>query len=131
MTTPLLKRLAAAAMVTLASGAHAQSPSPVTREPLMVYAAGSLRAALTALARALEGQAPVEVKLTFGPSGILKERIEGGEPAQVFASANICEKQLVCLGVGSLCAQRQDPGATPAGSRCSRGHFHTQGRPGR
>ncbi len=81
------ERLAAVALtiVTAASTALAQT----AREPLAVFAAGSLRAALTDLAGAFEREAPVAVKLTFGASGLLKDRIEAGEPAQVFASANM------------------------------------------
>jgi molybdate transport system substrate-binding protein len=48
---------------------------------------------MTDLARAFERDAPTTVKLTLGPSGLLKERIESGEPAQVFASANMNHPQ--------------------------------------
>ena len=72
-------------LVTNALTAQAQP----AREPVAVFAAGSLRAALTDLARAFERGAPATVVLTFGASGLLKDRIEAGEPAQVFASANM------------------------------------------
>lgn len=68
-----------------ASAAIAQT----ARDELAVYAAGSLRAAMGDLARAFERGAPTTVKLTLGPSGLLKDRIEKGEAAQVFASANM------------------------------------------
>ena len=55
---------------------------------LQVYAAGSLREAFTAIASAYEAQTGAKVNLTFGASGLLRERIEKGEPAQVFASAD-------------------------------------------
>jgi len=53
-----------------------------------VYAAGSLREALTTMVRQRGGSASPPVVLTFGASGLLRERIERGEPAQVFASAD-------------------------------------------
>lgn len=65
------------------SGAQAQS------SPVQLYAAGSLREALTEVARQFEAQAGQKVGLTFGASGLLRERIEKGEPAQVFASADM------------------------------------------
>lgn len=59
-------------------------------ETVNLYAAGSLKAALTELARAFENSKAggVRVATTFGPSGLLRERIEKGEPAHVFASAD-------------------------------------------
>jgi ABC-type molybdate transport system substrate-binding protein len=53
-----------------------------------VYAAGSLRGPLTEAAQAYEQASGVKVVLVFGASGLLKERIEKGESADVFASAN-------------------------------------------
>ncbi len=68
--------------------------APMTRsdapsaEPVRVYAAGSLREALTAIARDHEARTGQKVALTFGASGLLRERIEQGERAEVFASAD-------------------------------------------
>lgn len=59
------------------------------QEPIRLYAAGSLRSALTEVAKAYEADAKVPVATTFGPSGLLRERIEKGEPAEVFASADM------------------------------------------
>lgn len=56
------------------------------QEPVKLFAAGSLRAAMTELADAF---GPGRVVGTFGPSGLLRDRIVGGEPAEVFASANM------------------------------------------
>ena len=64
-------------------------PTSSTAQPLAVYAAGSLRAALTEVAQAFERQHGSKVALTFGASGLLRDRIAGGEAAQVFASANM------------------------------------------
>jgi molybdenum ABC transporter molybdate-binding protein len=55
-----------------------------------VYAAGSLRAPLMEIARAFEGTQPgTKIEFVFGASGLLRDRIRAGEPAQVFASANM------------------------------------------
>ncbi len=80
MSRPLA--LAVAAMVALAGTAHAQ-------EPVRLYAAGSLRAALSEVAALFETRHVIKVAGTFGASGLLRERIAGGEPAEVFASANM------------------------------------------
>lgn len=54
-----------------------------------MYAAGSLTDAMTELSAAYTRVSGVPVGLTFGASGLLRERIEKGEPAQVFASADL------------------------------------------
>ncbi|MCB2101869.1 MAG: molybdate ABC transporter substrate-binding protein, partial [Rhodobacterales bacterium] len=54
-----------------------------------LYAAGSLRAALGDVAQDFARASGHEVATTFAPSGLLRQRIEKGEPAQVFASANM------------------------------------------
>jgi ABC-type molybdate transport system substrate-binding protein len=58
---------------------------PVVR----VLAAGSLRAAMTEIAAAFQSAANVRVDSSFGPSGVLRERIEKGEQADLFASADM------------------------------------------
>jgi molybdate transport system substrate-binding protein len=76
------------ALASMAVGsAQAQSP------PLQLYAAGSLREAMTAVAQQFEAQNGRKVALTFGASGLLRERIEKGEGAQVFASADMDHPQ--------------------------------------
>lgn len=61
-----------------------EQPSAVVR----VYSAGSLREALTEVAKNYEARTGQKIELTFGASGLLRERIEQGEPAEVFASAD-------------------------------------------
>lgn len=56
---------------------------------LRVYAAGSLCAALTDIASAFTAAGGPPVDTVFGPSGLLRDRIEKGEPAAVFASADL------------------------------------------
>jgi ABC-type molybdate transport system substrate-binding protein len=58
--------------------------TPAGAQELQLLAAGSLRGAMTEIAAAHGG-----VAATFGPSGLLRERIEKGEAADVFASANL------------------------------------------
>src|SRR5258708_22359598 len=58
-------------------------------EPVLLHAAGSLRTALTDVAAAFETATGVGVQAKFGPSGVLKDEIAGGAPADVFASANM------------------------------------------
>lgn len=88
------KELAAAlALVALGlAGCGSAVKAPMTAEasgpPVQVYAAGSLREVFTAIASEHEARTGQKIVLTFGASGLLRERIEKGEPAQVFASAD-------------------------------------------
>jgi molybdate transport system substrate-binding protein len=54
-----------------------------------VLAAGSLRSAFTEIGAAFSSATGVGVQSSFGPSGVLRERIEKGEPADLFASADM------------------------------------------
>jgi molybdate transport system substrate-binding protein len=66
------------------------SSSMASAETIRLYAAGSLRAALTEAARAFEAKGGgLKVETEFAASGLLRERIEKGEPAHVFASAGV------------------------------------------
>src|ERR1700731_1870892 len=58
-------------------------------EPVLLHAAGSLRSALSEVTAAFEAATGVSVQAKFGPSGVLKDGIAGGAPAEVFASANM------------------------------------------
>jgi len=64
------------------------TPAPA-QQPVLLHAAGSLRAALTEVAAAFETGSGVGVQAKFGPSGVLKDEIAGGAAAEVFASANM------------------------------------------
>lgn len=77
--------LAAGALAAAAGSAAAQT------DTVTVYAAGSLRRAMTTIAADFERAAPGrKVQLVFGASGLLLERIrDKGERADVFASANM------------------------------------------
>jgi len=67
----------------------ALAPTMAFADPVRLYAAGSLRGALTDIAKAFEAKTGTAVEAKFGPSGTLKDEIAGGAPAQVFASANM------------------------------------------
>lgn len=76
--------LVAAAVIVMAAA------SPVAaQETVRLHAAGSLRQALTEAAEAYERASGVRVVATFAASGLLRERLAGGEASDVFASANM------------------------------------------
>lgn len=89
-----------ALLATLAITGPAPAQTPLTE--VRVLAAGSLRAALTDSAAAFEAAQPgVKVRLGFGASGLLKDRIAAGEAADVFASANMSHPEaLAAAGKG-------------------------------
>ena len=58
-------------------------------DTVQLYAAGSLRGALTDVTKAFEAKTGNKVEAKFGPSGALRNEIAGGANAQVFASANM------------------------------------------
>lgn len=55
---------------------------------LTLMAAGSLRRAFLPLQTQFTALTGIALNLVFGPAGLLRERIEGGEPCSLFASAN-------------------------------------------
>lgn len=55
---------------------------------LRVLAAGSLRPVWPALMAAFSAQSGMRVDSHFGPAGLLRQRIEQGEPCALFASAS-------------------------------------------
>jgi ABC-type molybdate transport system substrate-binding protein len=78
------------AMSALSVVASLQAQTAQAPDELAVYAAGSLRRALTTIAADFEREAPGrKVRLVFGASGLLLDRIRQGERADVFASANL------------------------------------------
>ena len=71
-------------LTSLVASAGSLAQEPAVR----LYAAGSLRAAMTDLAQSYRAAGGPEVTATFGASGLLRERIEKGEAPEVFASAD-------------------------------------------
>lgn len=85
-------------LVSGASWAQTSPTSTGTGAVVSVYAAGSLREAFTEIATAYEARTGTRIALTFGASGLLRERIEQGEGAQVFASADTQHPQRLANG---------------------------------
>jgi ABC-type molybdate transport system substrate-binding protein len=56
---------------------------------LTVFAAGSLREAIGAIAEDFGAAHKIQIQTEFGPSGRMRERIEHGEQADLFASADV------------------------------------------
>jgi len=82
-------------LIALASAA---TPIVVQADPVQVLAAGSLRGVVSDLAAAGHAMS-VEVRSDFGGSGLLRERIEKGEKADLFLSADLASpRKLQALG---------------------------------
>jgi molybdate transport system substrate-binding protein len=84
MTSIRLSPLLAA--LTLAAAASAAQAAPETVE---IYSAGSLRGIVNDLATEAAPGLDIEVKATFGGSGLLRERVEKGEKPDLFMSADL------------------------------------------
>lgn len=65
-----------------------------------LFAAGSLKQALGRLARQHEAATGTAVALKFGASGLLRERITRGEAADLFASADLLNPNLLAIAGG-------------------------------
>jgi molybdenum ABC transporter molybdate-binding protein len=70
-------------------------------ETVRVFAAGSLIAPFTDMVKAFDAP-PESIKLVFGPSGVLRERIEKGEPADILASADMASPMRLAAERGGL-----------------------------
>jgi len=122
---PCLRRALLGAALLLANAAPALAQDAAAGGPLRVYAAGSLTGAFNALLQAF-GTPPGEASQpTYGPSGVLRERLERGEAADLFASADMGQpRRLAAAGRGTpvvlfarnrMCALgRAGLGITPA-----------------
>ena len=74
----------------LAAGLAVMTPAGLRAEDrVCLHAAGSLRPALREVARAYTAAHGAKVQAQFGASGLLRVRLEGGEPGDVFASADL------------------------------------------
>jgi molybdate transport system substrate-binding protein len=60
-------------------------------DSLLVYAAGSLSGAFTQMVKDFPASPGSVASPVFGPSGVLRERIEHGEPADILASADMTQ----------------------------------------
>jgi len=94
MTFPLVPSFSRFAAISLALCAIvAPDAARAQAQPVLLHAAGSLRAALDEAAGEFERREQLRVERAYGASGLLRDRIAGGEPAQVFASANVAHPQ--------------------------------------
>ena len=64
-----------------------------SRPPLVVYAAGSTAGALGAMLKRYTVDTGVETRLSVGPAGLMLDKIEGGDPVDVFVSANMAHPE--------------------------------------
>lgn len=87
MKMPSLLLLAALAVLP------AVAATPPSAPPLTVYAAGSLTGALADIAARYTAATGEPVRIVNGPAGLLRERIEKGEPADVYISANMAHPE--------------------------------------
>jgi molybdate transport system substrate-binding protein len=143
--TSMIRRLMAALVAT----ATIIPLRYASAEPLHIYAAGSLTGAFTDMVKAFpagEGNVAAPV---FGPSGVLREKIERGDHVDVFASADMTqpralasahsESSVVMFTRNRLCALgRASVGMTidntarqAAGSIGAPGNLHPRRRSGR
>jgi ABC-type molybdate transport system substrate-binding protein len=58
-------------------------------EELVLFGAGSLREVMTQIATDYQARQGGTVRAEFGPSGLMRERIERGERVDLFASADM------------------------------------------
>lgn len=77
----------------------------VAQDGLVLYGAGSLREAMTAVAQSFTASQGIPVATQFGASGRMRERIEAGDKVDVFTSADIGHaRKLVDEGRASVMA---------------------------
>lgn len=115
------KPLAAPAAMAVLSAALFSSAQA---QEVVLYGAGSLRPVLTAIAQGFTAKTGTPVRSEFGPSGLMRSKIESGDAVDLFASADMehvlkLKKdgravQVVMFTRNRLCAfARPDLGMTP------------------
>src|ERR1700722_7129067 len=81
---------------------RSQEPSHSPKPTLVFYGAGSLRAPILEIAAEYQKHTGIRIDPTFGPSGLLRERIEKGERQDIFASADMASpRKLAEQGLGT------------------------------
>jgi ABC-type molybdate transport system substrate-binding protein len=71
---------------------------PAGADTLRVFAAGSLIDAFSDLLRRFPAGPDSEAAAEFGPSGLLREKIEAGAPADILASADMDQARRLAVG---------------------------------
>ena len=72
--------------------------SPASAETLRVMGAGSLAAAFADLIRVFPAAPDVVAAPEFGPSGLIRQKIESGAAADLFASADMAQARRLAIG---------------------------------
>ena len=94
-----VRRASLAALALIGSTLLMPIATAQDKQPgLTIFAAGSLRAAMTQIAQDFAAQTGVQPGLVFGASGLLRDRLAGGERADLFASANMEHPQALERG---------------------------------
>lgn len=75
--------------LALSAGLAVPAPVRAADAPLLVFAAASLKEALTVAARDFETATGTQVQISFAASGALARQIEAGAPADVFVAADL------------------------------------------
>jgi molybdenum ABC transporter molybdate-binding protein len=79
---------------------------PASAVELHLLASGSLREAMTEIAAQFQQATGVSVATEFGPSGLMREKVEKGDPADVFASSDMSHpKRLLAEGRAVIVAE--------------------------
>lgn len=76
-------------MLALAAALAAPAAAEPVTPPLGLYAAGSATGVLGAILRRYTAETGQQVTLRTGPAGLMRERIEAGDAADLFVSANM------------------------------------------
>ncbi len=120
-----LRRVLLGAAFLLSAAVPALAEDAEAPAPLRIYAAGSLTGAFNALLTAFGTPPGTAARPIYGPSGLLRERLERGEPADLLASADMGQPQrladagrgtpVVLFARNRMCALgREGLGLTPA-----------------
>jgi molybdenum ABC transporter molybdate-binding protein len=88
-----MTRALAVALFVFAASSAALAEDAVVH----LHSAGSLRAAMTDIGKAYQEAYGITVQLSFGGSGLLKDRLLNGEPGDVFTSADMGNPQALTL----------------------------------
>ncbi len=95
---PLWRSLRSSIGAVLACTAMLATAAAATAAPVEIYAAGSLTAAVNDLIRA-SGQPQNDfAQPVYGPAGLLRERLQKGETADIFASADTQQPARLAAG---------------------------------
>lgn len=81
--------IAGAAALIAITGITTPAPALAAGETVEIYSAGSLRGVVGELAKKAQSAFNIEIKATFGGSGMLRERIEKGEKPDLLMSADV------------------------------------------